>query len=113
MSLPWAEGQSEISIADYVRIKAASPDLVLLDVREPYELAMAAVTGALHIPMQTIPARIAEIPREVPVAVICHHGARSMAVVNYLRKAGFENTINLAGGIHAYANEADGSIPLY
>ncbi len=113
MTMPWGAADTAISIADYVRIKAATPDLVLLDVREPHELATAAVDGALHIPMQTIPARLAEIPREAPLVVMCHHGARSMAVVNYLRKAGFENAINLTGGIHAYASEADPSIPLY
>lgn len=102
-----------VPVAALPQWRAQNPTTVILDVREPYELDLAHIEGALHIPMQTIPNRLAELPREAPLAVMCHHGARSMAVVNYLRKAGFANAFNITGGIDAWARELDPSIPLY
>jgi rhodanese-related sulfurtransferase len=94
-------------------LRTQNPATVILDVREPHELAIAHVEGALHIPMQTIPNRLAELPREAPLAVMCHHGARSMAVVNFLRKAGYSNAFNITGGIDAWSRELDSAIPQY
>jgi rhodanese-related sulfurtransferase len=102
-----------LPVAQLPEFRASNPATVILDVREPHELAIAHVEGALHIPMQTIPTRLAELPREAPLAVMCHHGARSMAVVNYLRKAGFDNAFNITGGIDAWSRELDSAIPLY
>lgn len=102
-----------LAVAELPFFRVQNPTTVILDVREPHELDVAHVEGALHIPMQTIPNRLAELPREVPLAVMCHHGARSMAVVNYLRKAGFTNAFNITGGIDAWSRELDSSIPLY
>ncbi len=82
--------------------QAASPHTVL-DVREPRELAVCAVEGALHVPMQEIPARLAELPRDQPLVVMCHHGMRSRMVTQFLRGQGFANAINLEGGIDAWA----------
>lgn len=102
-----------LPVAQLPSFRAANPATVILDVREPHELAIAHVEGALHIPMQTIPTRLAELPREAPLAVMCHHGARSMAVVNFLRKAGYDNAFNITGGIDAWSRELDSAIPLY
>jgi rhodanese-related sulfurtransferase len=108
-----AELPIALPVAALPAFRASNPATVILDVREPHELAIAHVEGALHIPMQTIPNRIAELPRESPLAVMCHHGARSMAVVNYLRKAGYSNAFNITGGIDAWSKEIDPTIPLY
>jgi len=102
-----------LPVSELPAFRAENPTTVILDVREPHELDLAHVEGALHIPMQTIPNRIEELPREAPLAVMCHHGARSMAVVNYLRKAGFANAFNVTGGIDAWSRELDSAIPLY
>jgi len=77
--------------------------MTLLDVREDEELALCAIDGALHIPMQEVPPRIADLPRNQPLVVICHHGSRSDQVAQFLRGQGFSNVHNLAGGIDSWA----------
>ncbi len=78
-------------------------EMTLLDVREDEELALCAIDGALHIPMQEVPPRIADLPRNQPLVVICHHGSRSDQVAQFLRGQGFSNVHNLAGGIDSWA----------
>ncbi|MDE3011862.1 MAG: sulfurtransferase [Pseudomonadota bacterium] len=75
----------------------------LLDVREPREVAACAVDGALLVPMQEIPQRLRELPQDLPLVVMCHHGMRSRMVVQYLKAQGFDQVINLDGGIDAWA----------
>lgn len=86
---------------------------VLLDVREPFELDLAAVPGALHVPMGEVPARLSEIPRDRPLLVLCHHGVRSQAVADWLGRQGYEKVENVRGGIAAWADEVDASVGRY
>lgn len=108
----------QLSAKDLHRL-AAEPgaSLQLLDVREPWEIATAALridgTKAIDIPMSLIPLRLAEIDRSRPVVCICHHGARSAQVVAFLMQQGFDPTYNLAGGIEAWSNEVDPRVPRY
>ena len=85
---------------------------VLIDVREPDELAICQVPGALHIPMREIPARLSELP-DAHLLVLCHHGGRSGRVTQFLRANGRENVSNVAGGIDAWACEIDPSLARY
>ena len=103
----------QMTPTDFVERRQAGEDLVLLDVREPRELAVASVPGALHIPMAQVPARLAEIDRDRHVVVICHSGGRSQAVVGFLKHQGYEQVSNLAGGITRWSREIDPSIPVY
>jgi rhodanese-related sulfurtransferase len=66
----------------------------------------------VHMPMQTLPARLDELDKTRPIACLCHHGSRSMQVAAYLAQQGFE-VINVAGGIHAWSTQVDQSIPTY
>lgn len=84
----------------------------LLDVREPDEYACCALEQALHVPMQSVPAHLAHLPRNCPIVVMCHHGVRSLHVAAYLRQAGLD-AWNLSGGIDAWAMEVDTSLPRY
>jgi rhodanese-related sulfurtransferase len=88
-------------------------EVVLLDVREPDELARARLPEAVHIPMRQVPARIDEIPPEKTVVVMCHSGGRSARVAQFLADSGFERVFNLRGGIDAWSTEVDGEIPRY
>lgn len=88
-------------------------EVVLLDVREAPELALAAVEGTVHIPMREIPMRITELDRQRPTVVMCHSGGRSRRVAEFLLEAGFEHVFNLAGGIDAWSQEIDPGIPRY
>ncbi len=85
----------------------------ILDVREPGEIALAAFPGAVHIPMNDIPARIGELDPARETIVVCHHGMRSAQVGMYLTRNGFTRVVNLAGGINAWSLEADPSVPRY
>ena len=72
---------------------------------EAAELASASVAGAVHIPMGDVPARLAELPRDREVVVLCHAGSRSLRVANFLAAQGFQPVTNLSGGIAAWAVE--------
>lgn len=103
----------EISAADAAKLRETNPEVVFLDVREHSELAICRIEGALHVPMGEIPERAASLPKGPPVVVLCHHGMRSAQVQRYLEAKGFENLINLAGGIHAWSLEVDPAVPTY
>jgi rhodanese-related sulfurtransferase len=93
------------------------PGVLLLDVREPWEVKLAAIRldGAqpLDIPMAAVPLRLAEIPATQPVVCICHHGARSAQVVAFLERQGRADVYNLAGGIDAWSALVDPAVPRY
>jgi rhodanese-related sulfurtransferase len=88
-------------------------DVVLLDVREPAELAIASLGTVVHIPMREIPARLAELPRDKPLVVMCHSGRRSQMVADYLIGNGFTEVFNLRGGIDAWSTQIDSHVPRY
>lgn len=77
----------------------------LLDVREPDEWAAGHAPGAHHLPMMEVPARIAEIPADAEVVVVCRSGGRSGQVVSYLMGNGWDNVRNLDGGMQVWAAE--------
>jgi rhodanese-related sulfurtransferase len=85
----------------------------LVDVREPWECSVAHIKGSRFVPMREIPARIDEIDRTHPTVVICHHGMRSLQVVAFLQRQGFDNLHNLAGGIDAWARQVDPTLAVY
>jgi rhodanese-related sulfurtransferase len=89
------------------------PAPVLLDVREPWEYQTCHIEGAMTMPMNTVPARQEELDPEAPLVCICHHGARSMQVAAFLERNGFTQVTNLTGGVHAWAQQVDGSMPTY
>ncbi|MBT8422331.1 MAG: sulfurtransferase [Gammaproteobacteria bacterium] len=97
---------NEISAQDAAAALNAD-DTLLLDVREPIELESSAIAGAMHIPMNEIPARLDEIPRDRTVICMCHIGGRSMQVAGFLAAQGYEQVLNLAGGIEAWAQDVD------
>lgn len=90
---------------------------LVLDVREPMELAVASVRAdgfeLAHIPMQQIPARLAELDASRPVACLCHHGMRSMQVAMFLVRNGFDEVANIAGGVDAWSVERDPAVARY
>lgn len=96
---------------------AAGAAPLLLDVREPWEFALAAIRvegwRTLHIPMSDIPARVGELDPRRPVVCICHHGLRSAQVVAFLERQGFDAAYNLGGGIDAWSQQVDPGVPRY
>jgi rhodanese-related sulfurtransferase len=96
---------------------ASSPPLLLLDVREPWEVAIAAIElpGAITrcMPLGELPARLGELDPAQPVVCICHHGVRSAQVVAFLERRGFGSAYNLAGGIDAWSRQVDPAVARY
>jgi rhodanese-related sulfurtransferase len=88
-------------------------DVLFLDVREADELAICAIEGARHIPMMEVPERLTEIPKAGKVVVFCHHGMRSMKVMQFFMARGYEDVINLRGGIDAWAVSVDPEMQRY
>ena len=97
---------------------------LVLDVREPWELQIASIKApqgfeslggleTLAMPMQSIPARLAELDKTRPIACLCHHGMRSQSVAAFLVQHGFEAVANITGGISAWSRELDASVPQY
>jgi rhodanese-related sulfurtransferase len=94
----------------------AGEKLVLIDVREPAEFALARLEGAELIPMRTVPAELSRLDGqadEATLIVYCHHGVRSLNVVNWLRQQGVEASQSMAGGIDRWSLEIDPSVPRY
>jgi len=89
------------------------PAPILLDVREPWEVATAHIPGCVEIPMRDIPARSEELDDDAQIVCICHHGARSAQVAMFLESRGFTKLYNLQGGIDAWSRDVDPSVPRY
>jgi rhodanese-related sulfurtransferase len=103
----------EIDVLKLKAMRDAGETLVLLDVREPNELAICKVEGSLDIPMQQVPARLAELPKDGAIVVMCHHGGRSRMVTNFLRQQGYNGAVNLKGGIDSWAQAVEPGMARY
>ena len=86
---------------------------VLLDVREPHEVEIAAIPGAVHIPLRQLPEHLERLDPAAEIVVHCKLGPRSTRAVKLLREAGFARARNLTGGIDAWAERIDPSVPRY
>jgi rhodanese-related sulfurtransferase len=106
------EPYAEITPAALHRRLAAGTAPAIVDVREPWEHALAALPGARLIPMEELPVRLDEVEPDREVVVYCHHGVRSGAVVGWLRQQGIP-AVNLRGGIDAWTTEVDPSLRRY
>lgn len=105
----------EIDVQSVKALRDQQQDLLLLDCREPDEYAHVHIEDTLHIPMGQIPDRVAELEeyKQRPIVVHCHHGGRSLRVTQWLRVQGFANVRNMTGGIDAWSQLIDNSLPRY
>jgi len=106
----------EISVQEVKRRADAGEKLILVDVREPAEFQLARLPGAELIPMRTVPAelqRVEALSDDGALVVYCHHGVRSLNVVNWLREQGVAGCQSMAGGIDRWSLEVDPSVPRY
>ena len=87
--------------------------LVLLDVREPWENSLAKLEGSVLVPLGTLPQSLSRLDRNAEIIAYCHHGMRSADATGFLLQQGFPNVKNLVGGIDAWSIQVDGSIPRY
>ena len=102
----------EISVEDLKAKLEKRESFILLDVREPDEHALAHIAGATLMPLAELPSRYAELDKSRPLVVHCKTGGRSARAVQFLLGKGYD-AVNVAGGIHAWSERIDPSIPLY
>lgn len=103
----------EIDPEQLARARAGPTPPLVLDVREPHELLLAALDRTVHIPLGDLPARMAELPGDRPIVVICRSGRRSLDAARFLRANGLPRTASLAGGLLAWAEAVDAAMPRY
>ena len=99
-------------VADWQRDASREPP-VLVDVREPWETAMCRIEGSLLVPLGSVPARIAELPADRDLVLVCHHGNRSQRAAQWLEQNGYTRLYNLVGGVERWATEVDPQMARY
>ena len=111
---PVVDGIKQISVEELKRKMDAKEDFFLLDVREPHEVPIASI-GAPLIPVGELEKRIGELAahKDREIIIHCRSGARSQKAALILRNAGFQHVENLAGGILAWADKIDHTMPKY
>lgn len=103
----------EVSVRELKHRLDAGEKFQLLDVREPWEVAIARLPASTHIPLGQLPARLSELPTDSDIIVMCKSGGRSRRAAEMLAARGFDRTANLTGGIDAWAHEIDPTLPTY
>ncbi len=106
----------EITPQDALSRLAGSQRDILIDVREPEELALAHLEGAQLVPMQSVAAelqRLEGLADHHDLLILCHHGVRSLQVVSWLRAHGMENCFSVTGGIDRWSREIDPEVARY
>ncbi len=96
-------------LSDY--LQSESP--LLLDVREPWEFEICHLADSVNIPMGQIPRQLEQVRAAEECVVICHHGVRSMQVINFLLQQSCAKLINLDGGVDAWARLVDRDMAQY
>jgi len=103
----------EMSVAELKARRDRGENPLVLDVREPWELQLASIPNVVHVPMNELPGRIAEFSRDTETIVMCHAGGRSLRVAHFLLSQGFTHVANLSGGISAWSESVDATVPQY
>ena len=85
--------------------------LVLVDVREPWEYAIAKLEGSILVPLATLQQSLGKLDRNAEIIAVCHHGMRSADATGFLLQQGFGNVKNLIGGMDAWSTQVDPSVP--
>jgi molybdopterin/thiamine biosynthesis adenylyltransferase/rhodanese-related sulfurtransferase len=112
----WFAAPEELPTISVRELKAKMDNkepLTLIDVRQPFEQEIAKIDGARMIPLAELESRLDELPHSGALVLHCHSGTRSEHATRLLREAGFENAINLEGGIDAWSVEIDPMVPRY
>jgi len=105
----------EIDVQAVKQLLDESPDFLLIDCREENEYEYCHIEGSVLIPMNETPNRVSELEskKDSPIVVHCHHGGRSLQVVQWLRSQGFSKAQNMTGGIDVWSQLIDPNVPRY
>ncbi len=108
-----ADAQLEIDADELGRLLGAEDELQLIDIRDPWEIEVVSLPGAVAIPMIDLPQQIGRLDTTRRAVLICHLGVRSAHAAIWLRQQGFTDAVSVRGGIDAYAREVDPKLPTY
>lgn len=92
---------------------ASRTDVLLVDVREPAEVDVAQIAGALQVPLRTLPLQLSLLPRDQEIILLCHHGMRSEMAGNFLLAQGYLRVSHMVGGIDRWSDDVDDTIAKY
>src|SRR5438067_8663330 len=106
-------GVRKISATQLQEMISRGHEVALVDVREPFEFEIARIPNSHLIPLGSIPERLTEIPRTETTVLMCKTGVRSARAIEFLRREGFENLLNLEGGLDAWREEVDPTLRKY
>ena len=102
-----------LSPTEFAALCDADESWQVVDVRESWEIEIVSLPKCIDIPLAEIPSRHTELAADRPVALLCHSGGRSAKAAEFLANQGFSRVVNIAGGIDAWAQEVDNSLPRY
>lgn len=108
-----SDAPAAMSVEELAQRRRSGESLAVLDVREPWELRICRLPDSLAVPLAALPGHLGELPRDGALVVLCHHGVRSAHAVEWLRANGFDNAVNLDGGIDAWAQRVDPAMGTY
>ncbi|MEZ6099463.1 MAG: rhodanese-like domain-containing protein [Pirellulaceae bacterium] len=105
----------EISVKATHQMLVEGAEFCFVDCRTPGESATASIASATLIPMETLADRLGDLPEDKGhhIVVHCHHGGRSLRVTHWLRQQGYLNCQSMAGGIDAWSDQIDPTVPKY
>ena len=105
--------EGEIEVTDVKRKLDAGENFTLIDVREPHEYQIASIPGAKLVPLGEFPKHLGEFDTEADIVIHCKSGMRSAKACGIMRQAGFKHVRNMKGGILAWSDQVDPSVPKY
>ncbi len=103
----------EISVQSLKEILENQPQVKIIDVREEFERDIAMIPGTIHIPMGQVESRLSEFHKDDEIVVHCKMGGRSAQICGLFAQHGYTNVSNVVGGITAWSQEIDSSVPTY
>ena len=103
----------EIAPAELALLRSRPGACAILDVREPWEVAICGLPEAVRLPLDRLMPRAGSLPRDRVLVVVCHAGVRSLIAARHLRASGFDRVTSLRGGLDAWAAEIDRDMPRY
>ena len=116
MKPPVTQEAPTSGVIDVVEVKQKldrGDDFTLIDVREPHEYQIAKIPGSILIPLGQLPNRLQELDKNADIVAHCKSGGRSQKAVDLLKQSGFQNVRNMTGGILAWSDKVDPTVPKY
>lgn len=103
----------EIDVETLDRLRREAAEIHVLDVREPWEREICAISPSVAVPLGQLPEQAGTLPRDGILVVVCHHGVRSLRAALWLREEGFPAAVSLRGGVAAWADRIDSTMARY